>query len=66
MVQQEPVLFNKSIRENIIFGREEQLKNMNNGNIDELIQSACDESYNQKTRNPQFYKNIGPMKNIAC
>lgn len=20
----------------------------------------------QKTRNPQFYKNIGPMKNIAC
>ena len=44
-VQQEPVLFNKSIRENIIFGREEQLKNMNKGTIDELIQSACDESY---------------------
>ena len=42
-VQQEPVLFNKSIRENLIFGREELLKNI--GNIDELIQSACDESY---------------------
>ena len=33
------------IRENIIFGREEQLKNLNKGTIDELIQSACDESY---------------------
>ena len=42
-VQQEPVLFNKSIRENIIFGREEQLKSL--GNIDDLIQKACDESY---------------------
>ena len=42
-VQQEPVLFNKSIRENLIFGREEQLKQL--GDIDELIQKACDESY---------------------
>ena len=42
-VQQEPVLFNKSIRENLIFGREEQLKEL--GNIDELIENACDESY---------------------
>ena len=42
-VQQEPVLFNKSIRENIIFGREELLNKM--GNIDDLIQKACDESY---------------------
>ena len=42
-VQQEPVLFNKSIRENLIFGREEQLKQL--GDIDELIQNACDESY---------------------
>ena len=42
-VQQEPVLFNKSIRENIIFGREELLKSI--GNIDDLIQKACDESY---------------------
>ena len=42
-VQQEPVLFNKSIRENIIFGREELLNEI--GNIDDLIQKACDESY---------------------
>ena len=42
-VQQEPVLFNKSIKENLIFGREEQLKQL--GNIEELIQNACDESY---------------------
>ena len=42
-VQQEPVLFNKSIRENIIFGREEQIKQL--GDIDDLIQNACDEAY---------------------
>ena len=42
-VQQEPVLFNKSIKENLIFGRGEQLKQL--GNIEELIQNACDESY---------------------
>ena len=39
-VQQEPVLFNKSIRDNIIFGREEQIKKMNL-NIDDLIKEAC-------------------------
>ena len=42
-VQQEPVLFNKSIRENLIFGREEQLNEL--GNIDDLIQNSCDEAY---------------------
>ena len=42
-VQQEPVLFNKSIRYNLIFGREEYLSSL--GNIDELIQNACDEAY---------------------
>ena len=42
-VQQEPVLFNKSIRENLIFGREEYLNSI--GNIDDLIQTACDEAY---------------------
>ena len=41
--QQEPVLFNKSIRFNLIFGREEQLAAM--GDIDQLIQEACDDSY---------------------
>jgi len=42
-VQQEPVLFNQSIRENIIFGREEQINDL--GDMDDLIQNACDESY---------------------
>ena len=40
-VQQEPVLFNKSIRDNIIFGREEQIKKMHT-NVDLLIKQACD------------------------
>ena len=44
-VQQEPVLFNKSIRENLIFGREELLNKISNNNIDDLIQKACDESF---------------------
>jgi len=42
-VQQEPVLFNKSIKDNIIFGREERLKSI--GDIDELIQEVCREAY---------------------
>jgi len=42
-VQQEPVLFNKSIKDNLIFGREEHLKTL--GDIDKLIQNACDEAY---------------------
>ena len=42
-VQQEPVLFNKSIKDNLIFGREEYLKTL--GDVDELIQNACDEAY---------------------
>ena len=42
-VQQEPVLFNKSIRENLIFGREEQLKEL--GDVDDMIQTSCDEAY---------------------
>ena len=40
-VQQEPVLFNKSIRENILFGREEQIRKMNL-NAESLIKEACD------------------------
>ncbi|MBR3720839.1 MAG: ATP-binding cassette domain-containing protein, partial [Clostridia bacterium] len=42
-VQQEPVLFNKSIRENLIFGRGEYLSQL--GNVDDMIQNACDEAY---------------------
>ena len=40
-VQQEPVLFNKSIRDNIIFGREKSIKKLNM-NTDILIKEACD------------------------
>ena len=40
-VQQEPVLFNKSIRENIIFGREKLIQNLGL-DADKLIEEACD------------------------
>ena len=40
-VQQEPVLFNKSVKENIIFGREENIRKMNL-DVDQLITEACD------------------------
>ena len=40
-VQQEPVLFNKSIKDNIIFGRENNIKKLNL-NINDLIKEACD------------------------
>ena len=42
-VQQEPVLFNKSIKDNLIFGRQQLLEEI--GNPDELIKEACKEAY---------------------
>ena len=42
-VQQEPVLFNRSIKDNLIFGREEEIKNL--GDVEELLKDACDDSY---------------------
>ena len=36
-------MFNKSIRENLIFGRDEQLKEL--GDVDDMIQTSCDEAY---------------------
>ncbi len=42
-VQQEPVLFNRPIRENVIFGREDHLRTL--GDPDKLVQLACEESY---------------------
>ena len=42
-VQQEPVLFNKSIRENLIFGREDIIKEL--GDVDTLIKNSLDEAY---------------------
>ena len=35
-------LYNRSIRDNLIFGRQEYIESL--GNIDDLIQNACDES----------------------
>ena len=43
-VEQEPILFNRSIRDNIIFGREKYLKD-SNVDINQLIQTACEEAY---------------------
>ena len=43
-VEQEPILFNRSIRDNIIFGRENLLKS-SEINIDKLVQNACNEAY---------------------
>ena len=43
-VEQEPVLFNRTIRENILFGRENLLKESGQ-DVDQLIKNACDESY---------------------
>ena len=39
-VQQEPVLINKSIRENIIFGREKQIQDLGL-DVNKLIEEAC-------------------------
>jgi ABC-type multidrug transport system fused ATPase/permease subunit len=42
-VQQEPVLFNTSIKQNLIFGRDDVVKSL--GDPDELITKACSEAY---------------------
>ena len=43
-VEQEPILFNRTIKENILFGRENYLKEKGE-DIDKLIQNVCDEVY---------------------
>ena len=42
-VQQEPVLFNFSIKDNIIFGRERKLESL--GDLDTLVKESCKEAY---------------------
>ena len=42
-VQQEPVLFNKSIKDNVIFGRQEILNEL--GDTDTLVENALEEAY---------------------
>ena len=43
-VEQEPILFNRTIRDNIIFGRENNLLGLNE-DINKLVKKACDEAY---------------------
>ena len=55
-VQQEPILFNKSIRDNIIFGRKDLIKNELNENEDELLYTACREAYAEEFINKKEEK----------
>ena len=61
-VQQEPVLFNKSIKENLIFGREKEIREL--GNPEELMKEACEESYIKDfiENNPEKYEYIVGVK----
>ena len=42
--EQEPILFNRSIRDNIIFGREKYLQELGE-DIEQLVQKACEDAY---------------------
>ena len=44
-VQQEPVLFNSPIRDNIIFGRKDLIKDEFGNDEDNLMKNACKEAY---------------------
>ena len=44
-VQQEPILFNSPIKKNIIFGRDELIKNEFSEDADYLVKEACREAY---------------------
>ena len=61
-VQQEPVLFNKSIRENLIFGREKTIEKL--GDPEELMKKACKEAYIEDfiLRNPDKYDYVVGVK----
>ena len=50
-VQQEPMLFNKSVKDNIMFGREKEIEAF--GNPEELMKEACSDAYIQ-----EFVENI--------
>ena len=43
-VEQEPILFDKTIRQNIIFGREKYIKELGE-DIEQSIKKVCDEAY---------------------
>ena len=61
-VQQEPVLFNKSIRDNLIFGREKEIKEI--GDPEELMKEACEDAYIKEfiEKNPDKYEYIVGVK----
>ena len=61
-VQQEPMLFNKSIKENIIFGRQLQLKEL--GDPEQLMKEACTDAYIKDfiESNPDKYDYIVGVK----
>ena len=61
-VQQEPVLFNRSIKENLIFGRNELVESL--GNTTELMKEACAEAYAKEfiERNIEKYDYVVGIK----
>ena len=61
-VQQEPVLFNTSIKDNIVFGREAKLEKM--GFIDQMVRDSCDEAYISKfiLKNEEKYDYVVGVK----
>ena len=61
-VQQEPVLFNKSIKDNLIFGRQKVLEKL--GDPELLIKEACKEAYIEDfiLKNPDKYDYVVGVK----
>ena len=61
-VQQEPVLFNKSVKDNIIFGREKEIEAL--GNPEELMKEACSDAYIKEfvEKIPEKYEYICGVK----
>ena len=61
-VQQEPVLFNFSIKDNLLFGREKKLEKL--GNVSSMIVDSCEEASikNFIERNPDRYNYVVGIK----
>ena len=61
-VQQEPVLFNRSIKENIIFGREQQVEELGDPEI--LMKEACVDAYIKEfiENTPEKYEYVVGVK----
>ena len=63
-VQQEPILFNSSIKDNIVFGRQELIKNEFGNDTDTLIRDACKDTYAKEfiDKFPEKYEYIVGIK----